>query len=282
MLQPIRGNFFTTFKTVPASYQMKHYHTHDYNEIFFIIDGECSLYIKPQNPGRHESAQLYRLTSGSVAIIPAGTQHMTIYLSGVEHERSCLYFNNEQLNWIADELGTETADLLTSGIILQIPNRKISYIKDMLEKIRYEYNGVDSMSQSFMHAYFHTMILFLLRCHTYRENVIKKMDVANQQIQNIIEYIIKHYSENITLANTADFFHMSQSSLSKKFKAFTGQRFKEYLINVRTQAAAGALRDTDNSITEIAASCGFSDSNTFGDTFRRIFNMSPTEYRRCN
>ena len=61
---------------------------------------------------------------------------------------------------------------------------------------------------------------------------------------------------------------MSESSLSKKFKAFTGFRFREYLIYVRTHAAADLLVNTSLSITEIADKCGFADSNTMGGTFK--------------
>lgn len=50
-----------------------------------------------------------------------------------------------------------------------------------------------------MRAYFHEIMLFLLRCQLYKENVIQKKDVANEQIQHIIDYILSHYSENILL-----------------------------------------------------------------------------------
>ncbi|MDO5402031.1 MAG: AraC family transcriptional regulator [Eubacteriales bacterium] len=282
MFQPITDNFVTDYRSVPISYKMKHFHEHQYNELLFIINGNCSLQMKTVNPSGQEETLLYKLTSGSAVIIPAQTPHMTIYLSGSQHTRGVIYFNNEELKWFENELGTEAAKRLVSNLILQIPEKKISYMKELIEKIGYERKGVDNMSLAFIRTYFHSMILFMLRCYTYKENVISKINIANRQIQDIIEYIIKNYSEDITLAGTSEFFHMSQSSLSRKFKMFTGKRFKEYLIDIRTEAAADALRNTSQSITEIASSCGFSDSNTFGDTFKRIYNMSPTEYRRCH
>ena len=106
------------------------------------------------------------------------------------------------------------------------------------------------------------------------------MDIANETIQKVTEYIIANYNEDITLSNTAKIFNMSESSLSKKFKTFTGYRFKEYVIDVRTHAAADMLLNTSLSMTEIADKCGFSDSNTFGDTFKRIFGCCPSAYRK--
>ena len=82
------------------------------------------------------------------------------------------------------------------------------------------------------------------------------------------------------MAATAELFNMSESSLSKKFKAFTGFRFREYLIYVRTHAAADFLVNTSLSITEIADKCGFADSNTMGGTFKKIMGEAPGSYRK--
>ena len=36
----------------------------------------------------------------------------------------------------------------------------------------------------------------------------------------------------------------------------------------------------DEVYENIACECGFSDSNTFGDTFKRVFKQSPSSYRK--
>lgn len=127
---------------------------------------------------------------------------------------------------------------------------------------------------------FMSFFYYALRCQTYKDNVVSRMDLSNETIQRIVEYILANYKDNITLSGTAEMFNMSESSLSKKFKAFTGHRFREYLVDVRTHAAAELLRQSELSMTEIACECGFSDSNTFGDTFKRVFKQSPSSYRK--
>ena len=92
----------------------------------------------------------------------------------------------------------------------------------------------------------------------------------------------ENYHNDITMAATAELFNMSESSLSKKFKAFTGFRFREYLINVRTHAAADLFVNTSLSITEIADKCGFADSNTMGGTFKKIMGEAPGSYRKSH
>lgn len=108
----------------------------------------------------------------------------------------------------------------------------------------------------------------------------RRLDYISSIIQKVIEYIIENYHNDITMAATAELFNMSESSLSKKFKAFTGFRFREYLIYVRTHAAADLLVNTSLSITEIADKCGFADSNTMGGTFKKIMGEAPGSYRK--
>ena len=73
---------------------------------------------------------------------------------------------------------------------------------------------------------------------------------------------------------------MSPSYFSRKFKLCTGFGYKEYLITIRILESCNLLSTTNMPITEIAAKCGFEDSNYFGDSFKKINGISPREYRK--
>ena len=133
-----------------------------------------------------------------------------------------LYFNKEESDWIADDSSQDIESIFHKHPVVHIPERRLDYIASIIQKISYEHNGVDSLSLSFVHSYFHELILFILRCQMYEDNVITKMDTGNELIQKVIEYIIENYHNDVTMAATAELFNMSESSLSKKFKAFTG------------------------------------------------------------
>lgn len=269
----INDNFNTDIATVPPSYKMKHFHEHNRWELMFIYSGSCTLYV---------GDEIYMLNPGGLALISPDTAHMTTYLAGSDHTRYVLYFNNDELKWIADDSSLDIESIFHKHPVIHIPERRLDYISSIIQKISYEHNGVDSLSLSFIHSYFHELILFILRCQMYEDNAITKMDTGNELIQKVIEYIIENYHNDITMAATAELFNMSESSLSKKFKAFTGFRFREYLINVRTHAAADLLVNTSLSITEIADKCGFADSNTMGGTFKKIMGEAPGSYRKSH
>ena len=267
----INDNFHTDIATVPPSYKMKHFHEHNRWELMFIYSGSCTLYV---------GDEIYMLNPGGLALIPPDMAHMTTYLAGSDHTRYVLYFNNDDLKLIADDSSLDIESIFHKHPVVHIPERRLDYISSIIQKISYEHNGVDSLSLSFIHSYFHELILFILRCQMYEDNVITKMDTGNELIQKVIEYIIENYHNDITMAATAELFNMSESSLSKKFKAFTGFRFREYLIYVRTHAAADLLVNTSLSITEIADKCGFADSNTMGGTFKKNHGRSARKLQK--
>ncbi|MBQ8793661.1 MAG: helix-turn-helix transcriptional regulator, partial [Clostridia bacterium] len=53
----------------------------------------------------------------------------------------------------------------------------------------------------------------------------------------------------------------------------------DYLLSCRIAAAKNMLAKTDKSISEIVESCGFSDNSNFNRTFKKLNNMSPSEFR---
>jgi AraC-like DNA-binding protein len=54
-----------------------------------------------------------------------------------------------------------------------------------------------------------------------------------------------------------------------------------YLNRYRITQAKRLLRETDQSITEIALTVGFSDSSYFSRVFRRETGLSPDAFRRA-
>lgn len=273
MLKFISSDFSIEKKDLPPSYTMKNLHKHQLNELFYMSDGNCTINIEDN---------IYKVTSGTFVLIPASCNHKTTYLSAIKNSRFVFYFSDDELQWFSGMVGSEALNRFMSNKVIKVPKKRFSYVNSILEKILYEQSGVDDLSSSFNHAYFYELILFMMRCQKYAENVVSKMNVENEQIQNIIEYICCNFSSDITLTSVSKEFNMSESSLSKKFKAFTGFRFKDYLIRVRIAAAENSLINTSKTITEIAQECGFSHSNAFGDTFKRIKGYAPSSYRkRC-
>ena len=101
-------------------------------------------------------------------------------------------------------------------------------------------------------------------------------------IDDVIKYTNRHYQENITLNQICTIFSKSRSCISHTFKKETGQSFREYLISVRLRSAKSLLLYSNLSISEIAYSVGFNDSNYFSNTFKKYVGLSPSKYKNAH
>jgi AraC-like DNA-binding protein len=73
---------------------------------------------------------------------------------------------------------------------------------------------------------------------------------------------------------------LSISNLIHTFKMATGLPPIEYLIRLRIRQSMELLTASDMSVTDIAMECGFNDSNYFARQFKRINDMSASEFRK--
>ncbi len=246
-------------------------HVHPFNEIFYLSSGECTSFI---------DHNIYKFGKGDLVIVPGGCLHKTVYTGKGIHERIVISFRQEITDWIKEQIGAEyLKNCMVPGVI-NIPEKRRNYVDSLLDKLMFENDTPDILSTAFIKAGLVELLLFIIRCKEYEDNVIKEIDVDNRKIQEVATYIFEHYTENILLEDVADKFDMNKSFLSKRFKTATGFGFKEYIINLRIQNACRLLLETNKSITDIAFECGFNDSNYFGDSFRKIKGISPRKYRK--
>lgn len=98
-------------------------------------------------------------------------------------------------------------------------------------------------------------------------------------IHKIISYINGHLSDEITLNQLADEFHINASYLSQLFKNETGMNYYTYLNQQRINRSKILLETTRKSIAQIALEAGFNDYRVFTKAFKRHENITPSSYR---
>lgn len=95
----------------------------------------------------------------------------------------------------------------------------------------------------------------------------------------ILEYINANYNQKISLDELAAKSGYSKSRFSHVFFEVTGTTPIKYQNSVRLNVSCELLSSTKQSISDIAYSCGFSDSLYYSRVFKKMYNMSPSEYR---
>lgn len=126
-------------------------------------------------------------------------------------------------------------------------------------------------------------ILSLLR-HAlhYTSSLIsgKQEDTENELAQSILLYLNEHYANSeLSLSSLAELFDMSESTMSRFFKAHMNTTFSSYLENIRLSEAETLLTSSTLPVKDIAFVVGYTTTTTFYKAFRRKWSVSPTTYR---
>lgn len=101
------------------------------------------------------------------------------------------------------------------------------------------------------------------------------------QLQIMMQYIQKNYSEHITLADIAKTVSVSKSSALNIFSKYLHISPVSYLVNYRLKRAAKLLSSTDGSIYSVARDTGFENVGYFCRRFKELFGVTPGEYRKA-
>lgn len=92
-------------------------------------------------------------------------------------------------------------------------------------------------------------------------------------------FIEQHFNEIITRQDIESLVHMSHDHINRKFKKSTGYTLMEYIQYYRLHIARKLLRETTNTISEIALSVGYDSPAYFSKVFKKRSGITPNEYR---
>jgi len=101
-------------------------------------------------------------------------------------------------------------------------------------------------------------------------------------ISPALTYISEHYTDDISLEDLAASCNMNPSYFCRRFRDITGRTAITYVNEYRLTKAHGLLLASDNSISQIATACGFSDGNYFSRVFSKYYGMSPMAMRNSS
>ncbi len=73
---------------------------------------------------------------------------------------------------------------------------------------------------------------------------------------------------------------MSQSFYYRRVKSITGQSVVEFIRDVRMKRAAQLLTTTNLRVSDVAYQVGLQDLKHFRTVFRKLYNVSPSEYAK--
>ena len=103
---------------------------------------------------------------------------------------------------------------------------------------------------------------------------------ADSLIGPVIDYVLHHFNENISLTSLARQVKCSPEYLGKKFRKSVGLGVSDYLAYVRIDRARSMLEKESLTLSEIAYRLGFCDPAHFSKTFQKITGVLPSNFRK--
>lgn len=104
-----------------------------------------------------------------------------------------------------------------------------------------------------------------------------------KQNQNPFASAIRQLSDptsNVSVAELAASYQMSEGHFIRQFKSFVGLSPLEYRAKGRMETARSLLLGTDMSVTDISLALGYEDPLYFSRVFKKRMGLSPREYRK--
>lgn len=134
-------------------------------------------------------------------------------------------------------------------------------------------------------AHFLTLMSLLAKTNQYQllssEHYLAITGEKNQQRANqAVNYIFKHYRQNLSLEDVAQEMGMQPTYFSRFFRQTTGRRFIEFVNCLRITRACDLLAHSDMTITGIGFEVGFNNISNFNRHFMALKTTTPSDYRR--
>ena len=116
-----------------------------------------------------------------------------------------------------------------------------------------------------------------------RHQVNYEQESDQDFMQMLNDFLDVHFSDPmLTVEEVATATDMSTEQLTAQLKQLARQTPKEYISDFRLKKAVDLLTNTDDTIAQIAISCGYTDPNTFNRIFKNKTGMMPSKYRDMN
>ncbi len=125
-------------------------------------------------------------------------------------------------------------------------------------------------------GYLHLFLSYLFSCLPLMQGGRNPhTGMANQ----VLQYIAEHFTEPLTLENTAHALGISRIHLSHIFSQQLNINFRQYINTLRIDRARMLLRNPSYSISQIAYLCGYGNQRTFHRAFLAQCGMAPNQFR---
>ena len=259
--------------TIPGDFRQVAVHWQDSMELVYIKRGSGLVQTR---------AQVCTAQSGDIFVLTPGTLHAIRQTESCTMEYENIIFDVELLGGAEDLCAEKYLLPLQSGR-LALPEhitpdeawypQAADCLKEAEEANRCKQFGYELCIKG-------ALLRFLALLIAQSKALPPAEKASTQRLRAVLQWISAHYSEPVCVADAAALCQCSPNHFMRWFRQMTGQTFIIFLREYRLNAAAEALRTTEDTILSISEQCGFENLSYFNREFKAHFGMTPREYRK--
>lgn len=250
-------------------------HYHDFYEIYIYLGNEMVYFINDRP---------YRVSKNQIIFINKNIYHKTRYY-GDKKERIIILFDDVFLNIFSDENMKIQVKELFNSPVSDFPKKACSEICDiLLLKIGPLCQAENLSERNLLRAKFLLAELLLSFIEFKKEELFKdtavQLSTAEKRVSEIVSYINRNYSNEITLEFLSKYFFINRYYLCHIFKQVTGISTVDFINCKRIAEAEKLLKLTTHTVTDISCMVGFNNTNYFIGLFKKKNGITPKNFRR--
>lgn len=241
------------------------YHYHDFHKIIVFISGKVTYHIE---------GKAYHLKPRDILLVSQGAIHKPEIDPSVPYERYIFWIRDDlscqELNTCFQKANDRSFNLVRADSALQ------ERLKDLLPEIEQTLQNTHFGDTVLRNALFTQFMIYINRIFLRTSSSPdKKTYSSDTQVEQLLKYINRNLSENLSIDQLANRFFFSKYHMMRKFKNETGYTIHNYITSKRLLMAR-SLISQGMPVMKAAQASGFHDYTTFVRAYKKQFGKAPS------
>lgn len=241
------------------------YHYHDFHKIIVFISGKVTYHIE---------GKAYHLKPRDILLVSQGAIHKPEIDPSVPYERYIFWIRDDlscqELNTCFQKANDRSFNLVRADSALQ------ERLKDLLPEIEQTLQNKHFGDSVLRDALFTQFMIYINRIFLRTSSSPdKKAYSSDTQVEQLLKYINRNLSENLSIDQLAERFFLSKYHMMRKFKNETGYTIHNYITSKRLLMAR-SLISQGIPVMKAALASGFRDYTTFVRAYKKQFGKAPS------
>lgn len=226
----------------------------------------------------------YYLGSGDLSIARPHSEGFRAHFPLHHYHGISLYINVDQapqcLSCLLDDVRVQPMKLMQKFLC-----NSDAYVARSQPAIEHIFSELYSVPTEIRQGYYKVKVLELflflstLDPHADELNRRRCSNTQKTLAHSICQYLMAHMDRKVTLEDLTDSMHASGTQIKSSIRCVYGMSLYSFIRNQKMESAAAMLRDTDQSILEIAGLHGYDNASKFAGAFKTVMGKTPREYR---